>query len=1075
MADASFGIVLRHLRRLTGDDSLAAISDGQLLRHFAERHDESAFEALLARHGPMVWGLCRRLLPDQHAAEDAFQATFFALARKAGSVRRPDALASFLYGVAYRVASRLRAGAARRRDREGRAAPRPTADPLAELTGRELCGLIDDELNRLPERYRAPLLLCCLEGRTRDEAARQLGTSLGTLKHRLDLGRRLLRTRLARRGVALPAVLVVAALARHSTPAAMPAPLAALTCRAAPAFAGLRPAAGPVSRQAAALANDVLDALALARLKWVAALVLAVGVLTTGVGLAARPASGGRPAASPLASAGTDQEPPRVDALGDPLPPGALARLGTVRFRHGVEARSIAFSPDGALLASAGDDGRVKLWDVASCRQVRECVGHVGWVHAVAFAPDGKRLASAGEDGRVNLWDVPGGKELRRFDHRGRVLALAFAPDGKRLASTGADRAVHVWDVDTGKELAWPTEHKRWVDALAFAPDGKRLATGSHDRTIRLWDASTGRLLREMTGHTDLIRAVAFAPDGTRLASGSDDRTVRLWDVVSGQELHRLAGHNQIVLSVAFAPDGKTVASGSHDWTVRLWDVTTGQELHQEAVQNGAVQCVAFSPDGRTLAATSQAIRVWDVTTWKEVRPLPGHRGWVQSLAFAPDGKALFSGSSDETVVRWDVATAQVVRRFRAHQAWGKSVAFSPDGTRCATGGANGVVRLWDGESGKPLADLAGHASAVLGLAFAPDGRLLASASRDQTVRVWDLVTRQERYRLEGHAAPVSSVVFAPDGRLLATAGEESLVRLWDAATGKAVRQLEGGAALAFSPDGVSLVTGCGDGTLRQWDVASGKEVWQAANAARVDAVAFSPDGRTLAAANHAEPIRLWETATGQERARLTGQGGSVLALAFAPDGRTLASGSSDTTVLLWDLTATGGGPSPAAADVLWRELAAADAAPAYRAQCRLLRAEQAVPFLAEHLRPATTPDPRRLRRLLTDLDDDDFATREQATVELDKLGEAVVPALRAALKGQLSAEVRQRVERVLRKHEGNVRSPQTLQALRAVEVLERLGTPVAREVLARLAQGQPDAVLTRDATAALRRLAARP
>jgi RNA polymerase sigma factor (sigma-70 family) len=720
--------LLRHIRRLASEATPDPDADAVLLGRFVRHRDEDAFAALVRRHGPMVRRVCRRALADPGAADDAFQAAFCVLARKAASVHPPGALASWLYGVACRVARKARAAEVRRRGRvttfPDLDPPDPRPDPLADLSARELLAAVDEEVQRLPEVYRLPVILCCLEGRTREEAARQLGWTQGSVKGRLERGRVRLHARLLRRGLTLAAGLAALECTRRTVGAAIPALLAGTTVRSALAFASAPDAAAAVGPSAWALAEAGLRGLLAPRGKVLASLLLAVGLVATGAGLAAQhyltappaeaaPNDGPMPPAGEPGEAGERAAP--TDCHGDPLPPGALQRLGTVRFRHGREALSIALSPDGKLLASAGLSSAIRLWDVSTRKEVRQLVGHRGWVWCVAFSPDGKTLASASGDNSVRLWDPATGKELFRFGQHeagvadGGVLCLAFSLDGKVLGSGGSSGVLHLWDAATGKSLRTLEGHTDWIEAVAFAPDGKTAATGSRDKKVRLWDVATGKALHALTGHEDTVKAVAFAPDGDLLASGGADRTIRLWDVAAGKELRRCAGHQHVVSSLTFSSDGKTLVSGSHDWSVRAWDVASAKEVHQIAVQNGAVTSLALSADGRTLATSSQTIRLWDAATWKEIGPSAGHQGWVGSLAFAPGGKELLSAASDETFRRWDLAAGKELQRYHGHQARGKSVAFAPDGRAAATGAAGGLVQLWELPSGKEVCRLAGH------------------------------------------------------------------------------------------------------------------------------------------------------------------------------------------------------------------------------------------------------------------------------------------------------------------------------------------------------------------------------
>jgi WD40 repeat protein len=287
-------------------------------------------------------------------------------------------------------------------------------------------------------------------------------------------------------------------------------------------------------------------------------------------------------------------------------------------------------------------------------------IGHNGSVESVAFSPDGKILASGSRDDTIKLWDVATGREIRTLQgHTGDVNSVAFSPDGKVLASGSWDKTIKLWDVATGTLLRTLKGHTDYVRSVAFSPDGKVLASGSFDNTIKLWDVATGREIRTLSGHTLDVASVAFSPDGRILASGSVDTTIKLWDVATGALLRTLRGHTGIVHSVAFSPDGKVLASGSWE-EVKLWHMATGSVLRTLSGYTGWVRSVAFSPNGKVLASGSEdkTIKLWDVATGTLLGTLKGHTGWVESVAFSPDGKILASGSWDGTILLWDVEAA---------------------------------------------------------------------------------------------------------------------------------------------------------------------------------------------------------------------------------------------------------------------------------------------------------------------------------------------------------------------------------------------------------------------------------
>ncbi|MEU9019777.1 serine/threonine-protein kinase [Actinomadura sp. NPDC048394] len=599
---------------------------------------------------------------------------------------------------------------------------------------------------------------------------------------------------------------------------------------------------------------------------------------------------------------------------------------------HTYWVKSLAFSPDGGVLATASEDDTVRLWNTRTNQQIGSpLTGHTDNVNAVAFSPDGHTLATSSSDKTVRFWDARthqqvGAPLTGSASYAGGVDSVAFSPDGGVLATVGNDLRVRLWDTRTRQQIGGPlTGHTDQVDAVAFSPDGNTLVTAGSD--LRLWDARTHRQIGgPFTGRTDGVEAVAFSPDGNTLATADYDKTVRLWDVRTHRQVGSpFTGHTDEVTSVAFSPDGNTLASASFDKTVRLWDVRTHRQVGSPLTgHTGAVFTVAFSPDGLTLATggDDKTVRLWNPRTHRQSgSPLTGHTDKVTSVAFSPDGKTLATASSDETVRLWDTRTRrQVGSPLTGHTKDVLSVAFSPDGKTLATGGYDGTVRLWDTRThrqiGNPLTGhvgtvTTGHVGEVNAVVFSPDGKTLATGGSDTTVRLWDARTRQPiGTPLEGHTDPVESVAFSPDGRTLATAGWDHTVRLWDTRThrpaGKPIAAhadyLE---SVAFSPDGKTLATASDDKTVRLWDTSTRQQIGTplTGHTDHVVSVAFSPDGRTLATAGWDHTVRLWDTRTHQQIGTpLTGHTDQVNSVAFSPDGTTLATASDDHTVRLWDM-----------------------------------------------------------------------------------------------------------------------------------------------------------------------------
>jgi len=581
---------------------------------------------------------------------------------------------------------------------------------------------------------------------------------------------------------------------------------------------------------------------------------------------------------------------------------------------HTDRVRSVAYSPDGRLLATGGSDRIVRLWDVAAGSLRATLTGFEESVTSVAFSPDSRILATSGARG-ARLWDAADGRlRTTLASGAGRVYAVAFSPDGRTLATAGHDGPIRLWDVADGRLRGTLPSRAVEVFSVAFSPDGRTLATGDSDNTVRLWDVTGRRLRRALTGHTGYVWSVAFSPDGRTVASGSVDGTVRLWDVAGGRLRTALTGHTSEVYAVAFSPDGRSLASGSDDYTSRLWDVASGRF---RVLPAGAL-ALAFSPDGDTLATggADGKVRWWDLVSGQSRAALADGGTNSSAGAFSPDGRILATTGSDGVVRLWDLPGGHLRGTLTGHRGNVYSVAFSPDGRTLATGDSERTVRLWDVAAGRLRTTLPGVQSLVWSVAFSPDGRTLAATDGDYTVRLWDLPSGRLRAVLAGHTgAAVTSVAFSPDGRTLVSGGGDRTVRLWDVATGRSRAVLTGHTgwvySVAFSPDGRTVASSAADRTVRLWDPAAGRlRATLIGHADKVTAVAFSPDGRTLASGSDDATVRLWDLASGQTRTTLTGQTAVVNWVSFGPDGRTLASGGGDATVRLWDVAL----PTPAAA-----------------------------------------------------------------------------------------------------------------------------------------------------------------
>jgi RNA polymerase sigma factor (sigma-70 family) len=1115
--------VLRYFQEMVGPP----VTDAELLARYVQGQDQSAFAEVVRRYGGLVFGVARRQLPDREGAEDVFQATFLALARSAARLGQQIPLANWLYTVALRQARKARVRTARR-IRHETACPGPApapADPLAEISGRELLGIVDEELGRLPDKYRLPILLCCVEGLSREEAARQLGWSCAAVKGRLERGRRRLADRLAKRGVA-PSALVLPALAETAVPAELLGRATAL-------------AAAPWS---AALPATVVALVAPGphRLFLTAVLVCSLALAAV-AGLAL-----GRGDKEPAKS-----EPPRPVVKGDepaerpepPLPAGSTLRFGTSRYRHGTGIGNLTVSTDGttAVVTSGGHyQGSVRAFDLTTGRE-RYTLDNLSlspYGEAVALSPDGRKLAVK-EGSVVSLWDARTGTKLKRIgfptDSTGTLTGwLTFTPDGSGIVvATYKGDGIHLLDVDKGS-VTRTFPHQATVYAGAVSPDGRLLAGGGWDNDkgahfVRLWEMATGKELRRFLTGGGGTRCLTFSPDGTTLATGDDSARpkamIRLFDVATGKELRQIPlPGNSSIRSIAFAPDGKVLAASGVK-TTGLLEPATGKERWRLEHRTVGLH---FSADGKILTgAVSGAIHQWDTTSGKVLTPQSAGDSSVRQILTTPDGRLVITRGEDGDGHLWDARSGAHLRRLNV--AWRYGLALSPDGRYLAWAVQDESVTYKDPVAGRWIATgnrirlydittdrfderFPGFKGNAHELTFTRDGQTLVTVDhRDGAVRLWDVATgketrsfvvlRKDEATRSGLAHLVWNSILSPDGRTLAVTYQRFdnttallgnyAVRLWDVASGKELHDLPGHLdyvhAVAFSPDGRFLVTGSQPladflqhvtgkpaNQVFVWDVARGRRVAHLPQGLPIGATcaAFAPDGRTFATASPDGTIQLWEVATWSVRAEFRGHRDRVTALAFSPDGR-LLSGGLDTTVLAWDPRPPR--PQPRAAlGTAWDDLGRAEGKPAFAAQGRLLASPaETIALFAEKIKAAEAADPKRVARLIADLDSPVFATRQQATSDLKEIGSQAAPALREAVKKAGSLEIRRRLEQLLDEWDNRIPGAAELRILRAVEVLEWIGTPQARDLLAAWAKGAPGSQLTAAAEGALRRLKA--
>ena len=951
---AELQVLIRHVRRVAGRREMANRSDRDLLTEYARQSDEEAFTAIVSRHAALVAGVCRRVLRNEQDVEDAFQATFLVLSRRARSTFLPESVASWLHSVAFRLALRSRKNASRRqqveRGHQAQMASTPPT-PSSIQQSRELQELLDQELASLPESCRIALILCYLEGRTRDQAARQSGWSLRTLDRRLEEGRQLLRSRLARRGLDLSVVVLAAALSEPAT-----ASCAKLTFSTVQFVMHQASVKIGVACSALKLANSALPWVSGHSLKIGLGIVLLFALASAGVGVVRQTAKGKPDSASnghaikssPLKAEQPSLPQPQLDLSGDILPPGAIARLGRRRFRISDPNR-IAYTPDGKILFAGSQEG-IKLFEAATGRVIRTMGEELRTpCMTTALSPDGKLAAIGGLQGSPSavVYETATGKrlcELQPPDGNDTRLG-GFSADGTLVATTPHQCRVDLYHSRTGKlvgTLEWKFDGQQRISYgdVAFMSDAKTLLVSSPSTgIIRVFEIQSGRELGHFTVSPNGIVGMILSSDGTRVAvlesavgrvPFQPSSKIRILDAQTGRQLAEFLGQKVSPKGMAFSRDGKSLFAGEDEQGIGIWDTTTGKRTGSLAsfFPSEWPRSIVPAPDGKTIALGDMGcIHVCEVLSGKELDFLPGHTAPMTSVALHPFDSIVATGGRDGRLFLWERTTGRIVRELAKSTGVVSSITFDRTGrylysiSEFSVEPKHSSIRCWNSKDGKELWRLDDHPVNPGRLTISPDGKTLAAVGNSEVLLI-DAATGRPTRTLDGDGeesflhlgwGSKAELGFSPDGSQLFAWGLTKGIHRWDSAMGEHSTQaidarLAQTIAVAFSPNRQALAIGGGAPILLFADVNTGKSIRNLKagsddHAGRVFGVAFSPDGRTLAWGGPTDGVvHLIDLATGTERKLLNCLSGRSIPSVFSNDGKLLVTASVDGTALVWDL-----------------------------------------------------------------------------------------------------------------------------------------------------------------------------